>query len=164
MYKLGDRVECSAYLVPARDGVRFDYIDECHTDVGRRICVKCRETGSPYKAWDGAYERTEGSYIVHTSRIPDDAIVRQGERAELAKTYYVRREKLFRGIVVGLKDVVTEGMIIADGTEYEDGFRFEKKPTKTVPCAAVCFAMGNKKRTVPLCDTKLADGQIGIRL
>ena len=164
MYKLGDWVDCSAYLVPARDGVRFDYIDADHTDVGRRICVKCLETDSPYKAWDGAYERTEGSYIVHTSRIPDDVIVRQGERAELAKTYYVRREKRFHGIVVGLKDVVTEGMIIADGTEYEDGFTFGKKPTKTVPCAVVCFAMGNKKRTVPLCDTAPLDGQIKITL
>ena len=160
MYKLGDWVECSAYLVPARDGVRFDYLDADHTDVGRRICLICREPGSP--AWGKAYERLEKSYIIHTSRIPDDEIVRQGEKAELAKTYYVRREKRFRGVVVGLKDVVTEGTVIADGTEYDDGFTFRKEPTNTVPCAIVCFAMGNKKRTVPICDTTPSDVQIRI--
>ncbi len=164
MYKLGDWVDCSAYLIPARDGVRFDYIDADHTDVGRRICVICSESGSPYEAWENSYERIDHSYIIHTSRIPVDAVVRQGEKAELAKAYYVRREKRFRGIVVGLKDVVTEGTIIADGTVYDDGFTFEKKPTKTVRCAIVCYAMGNKKRTVPLCDTAPSDFQIRIPL
>ncbi|MHC1722518.1 MAG: hypothetical protein AB9836_04850 [Aminipila sp.] len=71
---------------------------------------------------------------------------------EFLKTYYEEKAKSFSGFVVGFKDVIVTGYLVAE-TNYNyigQGYlKVSKAPKRTEKCAIVYFA-SNRKRLVPL--------------
>lgn len=66
---------------------------------------------------------------------------------EFLKTYYERKEKEFYGMLVGFKDIVATGYLIAETDGY--GTIIRKQAKDIVRCAIVYYA-NNKKRYVPI--------------
>lgn len=80
------------------------------------------------------------------------------------KTYYEYVQRKFNGIVVGIKDIITQGYLDVNYEDYDSGYypyddyhadryyqeRFfvSKRPKTTVKCAIVYYA-NNKKHLVP---------------
>lgn len=124
--------------------------------------VKC----SSYlkRVWDGKFiqvykgELDEAAYC--DSNNPDGEIISEccGE-LEFLKTYYKEVQKNFTGFIVGIKDIVVTGYLVAD-TDYDHrgcGYlSIYKRPKQIEKCAIVYYA-NNRKRYVPLEDIKAGD-------
>ena len=71
---------------------------------------------------------------------------------DFLKTYYEAKEKSFNGFLVGFKDVIATGYLVAD-TDYDfrghEQLTIRKEPQDIYICAIVYFA-DNRKRLVPL--------------
>ena len=71
---------------------------------------------------------------------------------EFLKTYYKLKPMIFKGIVVGIKDIVLTGYLVVD-TDYDgtdrEIVRISKYNKDTCKCAIVYFG-NNRKRYVPL--------------
>lgn len=108
------------------------------------------------KVWDGKFiqiykgEYDEASYC--NSNDPDNEITSEccGE-LDFLKTYYKETHRNFTGFVVGIKDIVVTGYLVAEtifdfrGCEY---LKVYKQPKETIKCAIVYYG-NNRKRYVP---------------
>ena len=158
MIKLGEMVNCSAYLKPVRDGVFIEKIEGKLTESGEDVYVLHPKIVSEVNTVDavmsGNQVRPWHTDLVYDKNIPGELLSPREGAYDLEKTYYERKEKRFRGIVVGVKDVVTEGYLGVDtdtdwmGREHQ---RIFKEPKTTVKCALVFYSMG-RSRLVPLDD------------
>lgn len=137
--KLGEWANCTAYLKPVHDGVFIEKIEGKLTESGEDVYVlhpKVEKQDS-FEA-EEILSPCEGAY-------------------DLEKTYYERKEKRFKGVIVGIKDIVTEGYLGVDtdtdfrGCEHKHVF---KEAKTTIKCALVFFSMG-RSRLVPLDDLNL---------
>lgn len=124
--------ECSAYLSKVKDGTHIERIEgkyaEDHQDHFLLIngSEDREEVEWPESPCEGAYD--------------------------LEKTYYIRREHCFSGVVVGFRQVKTEGYLGVDTDCLPNGAetrRIFKEAKTLVDCAIVFFASG-QKRFVPL--------------
>ena len=125
------RCRCKAYLARVSDGRYIEHIE-------------------PDKAEDN-----KDHFLLITGQEDREYFESEccGEN-DLEKMYYRRKEKDFTGIVVGFKDVVTEGYLGVDYVKpyYESPFyRVFKEPKTIVECAIVYFAK-NRSRYVPVDD------------
>lgn len=124
--------------------------------------VKC--TAFLKKVWDGKFiqvykgDLDEAFYC--DSNSPDKKIASDccGE-LDFLKTYYKETKRSFTGFVVGTKDIVTEGYLVAD-TNYDfrgcERLDIYKYPKDVVKCAIVYFG-NNRKRFVPLESVEAGD-------
>lgn len=134
------KCRCLAYLAPAKDGRCIEhYKPEQSPDGKDHFVLNAGKGANKYEGGTTEYAESEccGEY-------------------DLEKTYYARKELEFSGIVVGFKDIVTEGYL---GVDYEEPYygspfyRVFKAPKTVVPCAIVFFA-SNQKRYVPVEDVR----------
>jgi len=140
--KVGSLCSCRAYLRKEYDGVFIQRIDAKHSETGEDAYIihdaeerNALVEGKPYEYKESP---CEGAYDVE-------------------KTYYTRVEKTFDGVVVGTKEIVTEGYLGVDTDYGYDGRevkRFFKEPKTKVMCAIVYYG-NNKKRLVPLEDLEV---------
>ena len=135
-------VECRAYMKKIKDGRFIEKLKADKTESGRAeyFYVDTNQlNGDGTTGW-----RKEVEYYDHD--------------LEFLKTYYQRTEKLFAGIVVGIKDVAVTAWLYVDemldfhGEPY--GEYVGKDVKDVIKCAHVYYAP-NKSRLVPLEDLKL---------
>ena len=154
---LGKWVNCTAYLKPVHDGVFIEKIEGKLTESGEDVYV----LHSKVEKQDSFDESFQKAFPFYSDVFKDkeaEGILSPCEGAyDLEKTYYERKDKRFNGVIVGIKDIVTEGYLGVDteydfrGCEYQRVF---KEAKTTVKCALVYYAMG-KSRLVPLDDLSL---------
>lgn len=130
------KCHCTAYLSVVKDGRCIEHFKPEHSPDGKHHFMLNTGYGIDLDIDPGAgYAESECA----------------GE-PELEKRYYQRKELEFDGIVVGFKNIVTEGYL---GVDYEEPaygspfYKVFKQPKTIVPCAIVFFA-SNQKRYVPL--------------
>jgi len=78
---------------------------------------------------------------------------------EFLKTYYMRKEKVFTGVIVGMKLLVVNAFLFAE-TYYDfrghEHVRICKQTNEQIKCALVYYGC-NKSRYVPLDDIKFVE-------
>lgn len=77
---------------------------------------------------------------------------------DFLKTYYEIQDKVFKGFVVGIKEIVVSSYLVADTTSDWSGcehLRIYKCPNEKIKCAIVYY-QNNKKRYVPLEKMKIS--------
>lgn len=72
---------------------------------------------------------------------------------DFLKTYYMVKEKTFRGFVVGIKEIVVTAYLCADTCYHSynsnEYLKVYKNPDRRIKCAIVYY-QNNRKRYVPL--------------
>jgi len=79
---------------------------------------------------------------------------------DFLKTYFEIKDRIFSGVVVGIKNIVLSGYLAAD-TNYEsysylEHLTLSKHPHKVIECAIVYYR-NNRKSYVPLDSIKVGD-------
>jgi len=112
--------------------------------------------GKFIRVYKGEFD--EASYC--NSNDPDNEITSEccGE-FDFLKTYYKKKQRNFTGFIVGVKDIVVTGYLVAD-TEYHpyngEHLRIFKYPKEITKCAIVYYG-NNKKSYVPLESIEVGD-------
>lgn len=78
---------------------------------------------------------------------------------EFLKVYYEVKKRNFKGIVVGIKDIVTTAYLTVDTSYHYDGTEYiypGKVPEKICKCAIVYYS-NNRKSYVPLENIEVGD-------
>lgn len=158
--KLGEWATCTAYLSPVHDGVFIEKIEGKRTESGEDVYVLHPKVEKK-DSFDESFPKAYPFYSDVFKDKEAEEILSPCEGAyDLEKTYYERKVKRFKGVIVGIKDIVTEGYLGVDtvtdfiGREHQLVF---KEAKTTVKCALVFFSMG-KSRLVPL-DDLVIDGE-----
>jgi hypothetical protein len=114
-------------------------------------------TGYLKKVYDGKFiEVIEGDVKEAVYRNSNDDDFEEVSECcgdlDFLKTYYEIKEKHFNGFLVGFKEIVATGYLVAD-TGYDfrscEHLTIHKEPKDIYECAIVYFA-DNRKRLVPL--------------
>lgn len=116
------------------------------------------------KVWDGKFiqvykgELDSASYC--DSNDPENEIESDccGEY-DFLKTYYEKKQRNFTGFVVGIKDIVVTGYLVADtdSCPYNgEHLKIYKHPKEIIKCAIVYYG-NNRKRYVPLENIEVGD-------
>ena len=156
--RLGDRVNCSAYLRKVKDGKHIEKIltiDKYGEKSEEYFLHKDRNSQDFLIMGMGDWQDgfAQDGFVADKEKIPPEYLSPCCGEDDVIKTYYevVQNNKPFSAVVVGIMDVTVEKVLFVDF--YEDGWQqyhyIGKRPYKTVKCAKVYYAMG-KSRLVPV--------------
>lgn len=158
--KLGDRVNCSAYLKAVKDGVFIERVEKGQRWCGYTAKEECyiphgADWNNSLMPWSGDFDPFTMPFSVKD--IPQELLSPCDGSDDVEKTYYKTIEKNFNGYVVAVKDVVVDGYLGVDSTSTYGGggenYFIFKRPNTTIKCAIVYYALG-KSRLVPITNIK----------
>ena len=118
--------------------------------------VEC--SGYMKKIYDGKYIEIVADEAVYMNANDTDFEVTSECSGDLdfLKTYYEHRQRNLKGVVVGYRNVVVTGYLVAETIcdfAGRECIRISKVPKDTVECAVVYYA-NNKKSLVPIAEIK----------
>ncbi|MBO4284287.1 MAG: hypothetical protein J5958_06670 [Clostridia bacterium] len=158
--KLGERVNCSAYLKKVSDGVFIERVEK-----GQKWCgfIAKGEYFIPHGAdWNTSpmpmpedFDPFTASFYINN--IPQELLSPCDGSDDVLKTYYKTITKEFKGYIVAIKDIVVEGYLGVDCSSdpYSgDHYFIFKRPKTVVKCAVVYYALG-KSRLVPIANIEI---------
>ena len=160
--KLGDKVLCKSYLKKVKDGAFIEKINGDRTTDGRNVYLLHPSNRDQQKlenfriSMERAFGGDNFDYYfsaIDTQKAPE-IFTRENDWHAVEKIYFERIEQEFNGIVVGVKNVVTEGYLGTHCGIYE---YISKTAKTTIKCALVYYALG-KSRLVPLYDLEAEHG------